>query len=756
MSRRAALAALLLAGAWELLDGFHVAPQPAAACVAAVAGLLLAWRGAREGMWRALIVVALHTGMLPLLAVASAHLHAIPASGGVAALAARLLGLEAAASRTGHLLVQTDAGTAQIDLSCELAALPFVLRLCAGLVVMAPPGGRAAALATACGFAAGRAVIMALLLAGGARMPVSWEPLWLLASFAPFAVVMRSGSGEEPPRPTRLVPMKAVAALGLMALAGAGAGLGWRADAPAPARRARVLIDESHSNWEWTGIPFDHARYGQRSLYNYALWRRWIELHHETRVLERTPQESDLRSADIVVIKTPTSPYEQAEIARLERFVSRGGGLYLIGDHTNLFGMSVVLNALARPYKIAFRFDDTFPLDHEEGDVFVPGLLSHPIVNGLGPYPFETSCTLEVPWSAHHVMIGRRLGAEPVDYGHPNFFGDIRLQPSERSGLFVQAAGVEHAKGRVLAFSDSTNFSNFSMLWPGRRDLTLRILGWLAPREPAGPGGRAPIWWAAAALAGLGGALMLRGAGHRAAAAAVWCALLAGAAGAWAGATHGKGLGIPQPREPIRTIAFDMEHADPGLDPVSPVLGSPRGAGWDRFNALFINAARSGLWPEAAHDLSAAMRSHDRIVMVNPRRRLSSVQEAELRSWVRLGGRLLVLDSIRNEASTASGLLAPYGLAPVTALRPLAGEESATAPALDARAAPESRAVSLSGGGRAVIRRYGRGTVILAHDAALWSDFAAGGVYVAATPQREEIYRGHRGLIDLLDAAQPP
>lgn len=61
---------------------------------------------------------------------------------------------------------------------------------------------------------------------------------------------------------------------------------------------------------------------------------------------------------DVLVFKTPTEPFTDEEVSTIERFVDQGGGLFLIGDHTNLFGMSTYLNKVAAPFRLAFRSDD--------------------------------------------------------------------------------------------------------------------------------------------------------------------------------------------------------------------------------------------------------------------------------------------------------------------------------------------------------------------------------------------------------------
>ncbi|MGH9870300.1 MAG: hypothetical protein ACREAA_19360, partial [Candidatus Polarisedimenticolia bacterium] len=533
-----------------------------------------------------------------------------------------------------------------------------------------------------------------------------------------------------------------------VAAAAAGAATGWH---PAgSARGGTVVIDESHSNWEWTDIPFDTRLYGQRSLYNYALWKDWIELHHQTRVVRSPLTAADLQSASVLVIKTPTSPYDRDTVRLIERFVRNGGGLWLIGDHTNLYGMSAVLNRVAAPYGLSFAYDDLFPLDHESEDRFEPDRLwPHPMLRGIGVYPFETSCSLRVPWGARHVMLGRRLASEDVDYGHTNFFGDIRLQASERFGVFTQAAELVHGAGRVAAFSDSTNFSNFSMLWPGRRELVRNTIDWLDRTEPAWSG---PVRLALAglALALLATACALGVPAGATRAAALWICL--GIQVACAAATSSwcrSGFQERPPLRAMRTIAFDTSVSRFDL-PILPPVMTRRPPGWQDFSAFFINAARTGRWPEASGDLESALLHRDAVVMVLPVQPLTRARHEALASFFRRGGRLLLVDSTLETGSAAAGWAAPFGFEIQRVLRPLAGEPAPFAPALSVEVGKGIRRKVTASGAVLAWRDVGKGRMVVMLDGALCSDRALGGVYATPDPYQTSLHRTQAEALDLL------
>ncbi|HZI94019.1 MAG TPA: DUF4350 domain-containing protein [Patescibacteria group bacterium] len=793
------LGAILLSGAWGFIDGFFVGPLPiafwtillaGAACLIIDAAGSPASTGGRllDGLFDTLSIIALQLSLQAVLPIVMAHLHRIPGAAQAAVPLMEAMGRSAGADDAGNLLIETTTGVQSFAITWELAALPAMLRLLGAFVVLAIPRGFATSrglagpaklLVILSAHAVLRLLVLLGLVASGARLSLCYEPAFTLVGLLPLAwLVPRWATGAPAgapigaptgaptgartggivadsvrgaPRATRRLGRLALFPLTL-AFAGACLGVRMGHSHPGVLKQGRVLIDESRSDWEWTDLPFDNCRYGQRSVYNYSVWRAWIEAHYTTRVTREPPDDADLREADVMIIKTPTRPYDRESLDRIERFVRQGGGLYLIGDHTNLFGMSTVLNQIAAPYGLEFQFDDTFPLDHEAYDIFRPGRLASPMLRGIASYAFETSCTLRIPWNARHVIIGRRLGADPVDYGHVNFFGNIRLDPSETFGLFVQTAGVVHGEGRVVAFTDSTNFSNFSMLWPGRRELTLNVIDWL--NRSASP--RERLFDSLVGLLGMGaavlGAWMMARCGKAARAALLWVAVGSYTlASVEASGLTRQEFAAPSPRQRLVTVAFDTSLSSFGLEPASPILSRSDVLSWEGFNTFFINVARSSAWPFVPGGLAQALRTADAVVIVNPVRSASVTDLGAMSGFLRKGGRLLILDSILNDRSTAARIAGAFGMDLKTAL--LAQDNVAgrpIGPVLSIGTSKSTHRVVTRGGCVAVWREVGAGRIVVAGDAALLSDHAFGGVYVTPTEAQRESYRAEEELLGIL------
>jgi hypothetical protein len=245
-------------------------------------------------------------------------------------------------------------------------------------------------------------------------------------------------------------------------------------------KRGRVLINTFHTQWSRTDRPYDRDWYGADSGYNYACLKRWFEVFYDVREAKTRLQASDLEGASVLIIYLPDQPFTEDEQRLILEFVRRGGGLFLIGDHTNVFGSTSHLNELCRAFGFVFRDDVLF--DQEE-DFFqrfdVPRLRSS-FLHGIDFFKFRGAASIQ-PTS---------LGTRPVIhvdntkslraiYSVNNFYPPPHDHPTMTTGRFCVAAASRFGQGRVFAFADSTVFSNFEIFYPGKYELLLNVVHWL-------------------------------------------------------------------------------------------------------------------------------------------------------------------------------------------------------------------------------------------------------------------------------------
>jgi hypothetical protein len=420
----------------------------------------------------------------------------------------------------------------------------------------------------------------------------------------------------------------------------------WGFHDPGARKQGRILIDEGHSDWEWTTQPYDTTWYGSKSGYNYyCLADYWSHFYHvETR--NETLTREYLSGWDVLVIKTPTSGFAPEEVNAIEEFVREGGGLFLIGDHTNVFGTSTHLNRIAERFGMYFRYDATYNLRNLGLSLFErPERFAHPIVRFMPTYLFATSCTLYSPLLSENVILGYGLRAMYLDYSEVSYFPTKTEKYDYDFGLFVQAGGVKHGKGRVLGFTDSTCFSNFFMFIPGKPELALASMEWLNRRNRWS-------WlntvFLLASIVGL--ALMVIEARR------VVGTLTAIAAVSASDRLVTRVYSLPEARRTPVYVAVDQSHGNYVLP--SEILPATN---WRNFQTFYVWTQRLGLIPRNDNSLEDAVRNSSALVEINPDRPFSIEEIDTVVDFVRHGGTLIVLDTPENPNSTSNQLLGPFG-----------------------------------------------------------------------------------------------
>ena len=620
---------------------------------------------------------------------------------------------------------------------------------------------------------------------------------WALVAFA--ATRPRGAGRRDAPVLPALPAAGRLAAASLgFALVGVLAAVAVGYQDPGEPKQGRILVDESHGqNWEFSGAEFDKEAYGPLATYSYSSLVEYLEhfyavdLHEDGRL---TP--AVLETCDVLLLKVPTSPYGEDELEAIEAFVRGGGGLWLISDHTDLFGMSTYINPVARTFGMEFGPDDTFDLSTSNNNSYRrPDRLAHPAVQNLPEFDFLTSCSIQpLSWRLEPVIVGNALGRELLDYGQRFFFGNMAADPEDSFGLFLQAAARKHGAGRVLAFSDSTVFSTFSMFHQGKPELALGSVEYLNRRNLSGDAPNRVAFWAAALLA-LGLALWLLRSSPAALPPAAALGLLAGwlPAAQFLTGRNAEHYPLPEPREDYVEVVFDAEHSQFTL-PVFTGVTPEEQVEHDAYDGFYSWVQRlGGAFPSIASSLDEGLERADVLVLLNPTRDFEAGELARLRHWIGAGGRLLVLDSIFNGRGTSNQVLEPLGLgfelvplevgrhepvadlrfdftveAPFLALLDLQLDRAlddvpSAGPGLGVLRMPMLSAtggqplwVAPNGAVLAAVKPFGRGAVVLCSDSYTFSRAGMGGSW-APEPSalRRELYETQYELFEELVFGEP-
>ncbi len=514
--------------------------------------------------------------------------------------------------------------------------------------------------------------------------------------------------------------------------------------APAGARLSgRVLFDEGHGEWETTAREMDTEWYGMASTYNYDSLYQWLSDYYEIGRVSGRIDQASLERGDVLVLKTPSVPYTPSEVAAIVAHVQRGGGLLVIGDHTNVFGTTSVLNPVLAPFGLKLGYDATYRLRDGGFTVYEPRCAIDPVFQHVPRYDFLTSCTLRGGLFALPLIYDSRILTNAADYSTRNFFPETRFAWTSTFGAFLQAAGVEAGRGRVVAFTDSTCFSNFSLHMDGYTGFLLGTMEYLRRENPL------PGWRPVAAILGVVLVVIaLAALASMRRRAAVTIGLISillgwGTAVAMTGGCHRATYPVPSPRRDIPYVYFDTSASRARISS-QPSMTDPLGTR-GAFGTFFTWTQRVGLVPSLISARTSLVAGRPYVV-INPEG-VPSTSRNRVVDYVRnKGGSLVLLGDPVRDREGLEEYCALFGLAVVRAqsdsLVLSAGKTVKT------EISP-AQTVFTS------VAAVGAGRVVLLSDSVAFSDLALGGGFAVPSTIQRRLYDLEFWLFGTLLAPPP-
>lgn len=719
----------------------------------------------RGNNWRTLLagggLLWLSAGVSHAYRVWEASYHDLDFLAGPLAALYRLFGLPAVADPPlVHLQVVGNLQT--IDCTVEkLVGYPLTMIVLGGLASIFLLNGRRAGwrlplllLLLTSAFVFFRSASLGLALEQMNEVGIYYRRIWVFGSLLPLILlltlavpplrhVLNTDLGSEERKPLAASglgwqgPLLAI----LLGVGFAGA-LGFYD--PGEPKSGRVMIDENHSNWEWSTIELNTESYGVQTVYNYSELVRYLRHFFEVDQNFSVFSDSLLAEVDVLILKTPTKPYADAEVDVIVRFVEQGGGLWLVGDHTNVFGMSSNLNKVGRRFGITYNYDAVVDLLTYGRQYYRrPRLFAHPSLRHLPPILMATSSSMVGPPFGQHVMLGRSLLSDRLDYSVNAFFGDFRPSADESYGAMLQSVAVTCGRGRVLGFSDSTIFSNFFMFIRGKPELALGSVAWLMSANR--------FDWVRHALLGLAiiSALLLLlrlPRQHRPASfvlqmilATLFFTLTARALDRW---TEEWSM-LPLPHTPLPTVAFDRGKTDYEIPDIREIADeSPTS-----FHTFYVWTQRTGSIP-TSRLFEDCLTDSRATVLIRPSGHYHTDELEGLKDFVREGGGLLVLGSPHNNHSAAPSILKEFGMGfspaemETVMVSHVAGDLEA-AELHHVRGVTGGQPVLVAPDGTPVLAYsdFGSGRVVAMCAAENFSDAVLGTTSAVPTPEQLAIYR---------------
>lgn len=242
--------------------------------------------------------------------------------------------------------------------------------------------------------------------------------------------------------------------------------LAWRAHVPA--HTGRVLLDRRGSfNME----PLSWEQYGPEvaSGATLASLPQLLRTYGFEFAMSDTLLDADLLSQhDVLVVMNPTSKHTSEELAAIWAFVRSGGGLLVLGDHTNIQGTMPVLNHLLEPTGVRFEFDSAIPLVQRWTWYGCMRAHPHPVAKGVRDetdVKISVGASLHLPARAIPLFSGRDAFADAGDWSNMQgaYLGNMAYDAGEPRGDLFLAAEVPMGRGRVIVFGDTSTFQRVAV-----------------------------------------------------------------------------------------------------------------------------------------------------------------------------------------------------------------------------------------------------------------------------------------------------
>ena len=222
-----------------------------------------------------------------------------------------------------------------------------------------------------------------------------------------------------------------------------------------------------------TDVDFSRGfdgRHGLLSLGMYGMWERSLE--DLGFVVKQSPEPIDaelLEGVNILILVMQSESFEDFERDAIWDFVQAGGGLMVLGDHTDLLGFEEPNNELLEPVGIRFVYDSAYPMRpwwrHSQSSNW------HPIAAGIDLWntSIGTGASLEISdWRVSPVIVGRYGISDygnRANAGQGGLLGDYRHQVAgEKLGDLPLVAAVSYGQGRVVVFGDTSTFQPIGLL----------------------------------------------------------------------------------------------------------------------------------------------------------------------------------------------------------------------------------------------------------------------------------------------------
>jgi hypothetical protein len=250
------------------------------------------------------------------------------------------------------------------------------------------------------------------------------------------------------------------------------------------------------------------------------------------------------------------------------------------------------------------------------------------------------------------------LMGEPGTYSTENFFRESIASPDMEHGLLLQVAALKYGKGRILAFTDSTCFSNFCIFMDGYKAFNLGTMEYL---NRINTYSYLNTVFVGIAIVSLALAIYLLQKEKKIV--VIFLFLLIGLlafsiAGPGFSNINKANYSLPSAHSDYTKVCFDVEHSGAIIQhSPSANIGSNK-----LFDTFFVWTQRVGCVPSLEKTLDDAINKGNAVVIINPVKSFENEEIDAITDYIRDGGMVLLMDSALNMDSTANELLRNFNI----------------------------------------------------------------------------------------------
>jgi len=254
---------------------------------------------------------------------------------------------------------------------------------------------------------------------------------------------------------------------------------------------ARILEDNVHAIKQNSTIKLNESDFRYAHMYGYSRLFEQMNLHgySHDRLTEGRLTPALLANYDVIflnLVDESRPNFTEDEIEAVRAFVHKGGGLFVIADHTNVYRHAEMTNPLLAPYGIEIRYEICVDVSPHTvsglGWILVTDVREHPVGEDVLEFSLQTGGPVDGPGGVGFTSSGG-WGDKWNPEMKEGYYGNWTKDPDEQSGPQAVVQAVEYGGGRVFVVGDQNIFGDPYFLFLDNRGLALNAFEWLAHRE---------------------------------------------------------------------------------------------------------------------------------------------------------------------------------------------------------------------------------------------------------------------------------